>query len=135
MHTVSVVGRIGHDPEMKYLPSGMAVTNVSIATDDYAGKDDPKHTTWFRLTFWGAKAEAVNQYVKKGDWLAVVGKMKSDEKGNPRAFERKTGEPGASYEMTVDDFAFIGGKQRGEDDGDDFRVVVKPLAEKDSSPF
>lgn len=110
MQILTIVGFVGDEPQLKYFGDGGAVCNFSVASSDYAGKDDPKHTTWFRVSVWGARAEAANEYLKKGSGVVVVGRLKSDENGNPRTFTRKNGEPGASYEVSATDWQFAGGK-------------------------
>ena len=73
-----ILGRVGHDPELKYLPSGTAVCNVSIATDEPYKKDGEfqKRTTWHRVTFFGAQAESVAEHVTKGRAIAVTGSVR-----------------------------------------------------------
>lgn len=58
-HKITIVGRLGRDPEMRYAPSGDAVTSFSVAVNDNYKKDDQKveRTIWFRVTVWGKFAE------------------------------------------------------------------------------
>ena len=58
-HTIIIVGNLGRDPEMRYLPSGQPVTNFSVATSHkYTNRDDQlvDETTWFRISVWGRQA-------------------------------------------------------------------------------
>lgn len=119
MHSLMIVGFVGGEPELKYFDDGGAVCNFSLASTDYAGKNDPKHTTWFRVSVWGAKAEAANQYLSKGSGVAVLGRLKSDENGNPRAFQRKDGSAGASYEISATDWQFAGKSGSGSDEAEE----------------
>jgi primosomal replication protein N len=68
-HKVILVGNLGRDPEMRYSPSGQAVTNFSIATSekwtDTQGQQQER-TLWWRVSVWGRLAETCNQYLKKG---------------------------------------------------------------------
>ncbi len=79
--TVIIVGHLGRDPEMRYLPNGQAVTSFSIASGrKYTGSDGQlvDETTWFRISVFGKQAEACNQYLKKGSSVLVEGRLKPD---------------------------------------------------------
>jgi single-strand DNA-binding protein len=102
-----IVGRCGRDPEIKYTQSGRAVCDVSLAED--RGYGDTKQTVWWRLTFWGEKAESVNQHVKKGDVLIV------DGVADVHAWNGENGEARAQLELTVFAWRFGGGGRRGEE--------------------
>lgn len=105
-HNITLVGRLGGDPEMKYLADATAVTNFSVAVDDGYGEN--KRAVWFRVAAWRKTAEAVNQYLSKGDAVLVRGRLNVDpETGGPRVFQRKDGTPGASYEVTADEVKFM----------------------------
>jgi single-strand DNA-binding protein len=73
-HTIIIVGNLGRDPEMRYTPSGQAVTNFSLATSrnytDSSGQQ-VKETIWFRVATWGKLAETCNQYLKSGKKVLV----------------------------------------------------------------
>ena len=75
-HTTIIVGNLGRDPEMRYTPSGQAVTSFSVAVnDDYTNNNGEriKRTIWFRISAWGKQAETCNQYLKKGSKVLVLG--------------------------------------------------------------
>jgi len=116
-----VLGRAGGEPQMRYTPSGKAVTNLSVAAD--VGFGDNKKTVWFRVTFWEKLAEVVNQYVTKGDTVYIEGELVPDENGGPRIWTKQDGTPSASFELNAQTFRFTGGKkesapqQEYEDDG------------------
>ncbi len=68
-HQLIIVGNVGRDPEMRYTPSGQAVTSFSVAANKQytnAQGETVKETIWFRVSAWGNLAEVCNQYVKKG---------------------------------------------------------------------
>jgi len=73
-----LIGRLGKDPETRYMPSGEAVTNVSLATSekykDKAGEQQEK-TEWHNLTFYRRLAEIAGEYLKKGSMIYVEGKI------------------------------------------------------------
>lgn len=117
-HTIIVVGRLGRDPELRYTPTGQAVCNLSLATDNsYTDRNGQRvtKTTWFRVTVWGKQAETVNQYLAKGREVLIEGRMNPDENGGPRVWSRQDGTPTASYEITAQTVRFLGG--RGESAG------------------
>jgi single-strand DNA-binding protein len=92
MQNVTVVGRLGADPQMRFLNDGTPVCNFSIATDKVwtgADGDQKQKTTWFRVSAFGKQAENHNQYLSKGREVAVTGEVDAsawvDKDGNPRA--------------------------------------------------
>ena len=121
---VTIIGNLGRDPEMRYTPSGTAVTDFSVATNrKWTNKDGTpgEETVWFRCSAWGKTAETVNQYLTKGRQVYVEGRLKPDSAtGGPRTYTRSDGTPGAQYEVTVDIVKFLGG--RGEGDVSDSSV-------------
>ena len=81
-HTLIVVGNLGRDPEMRYTPSGQAVTSFSVATSrQYTSSNGQlvKETVWFRVSAWGKQAETCNQYLKKGSKVLVEGRLSPDQ--------------------------------------------------------
>jgi len=117
-HTIIIVGNLGRDPEMRYTPSGQAVTNFSVATSrQYTGSDggQVKETIWFRISAWGKQAETCNQYLRKGSKVLVEGRLVPDIKtGGPRVWQGQNG-PGASFEVSASTVRFL--SSRGDDEG------------------
>jgi len=116
-HTIIVVGRLGRDPEMRYTPSGQAVTSFSIATDrsytDQSGQN-VKETTWFRVSVFGKQAETCNQYLSKGKMVLVEGRLTVDGKtGGPRVWTGQNGEARASFEIAASTVRFLSPKNEG----------------------
>ena len=118
-HTIIIVGNLGRDPEMRYIPSGQAVTNFNVASNrQYTGSDGQtvKETIWFRISVWGRMAEVCNQYLKKGSKVLVEGRLNPDPAtGGPRTYNRQDGTTGASYEVSASTVRFL--STRGEDAG------------------
>lgn len=116
-HKVILVGNLGRDPEMRYTPSGQAVTNFSVATNrrytDSSGETRDE-TVWFRISVWGRQAEVANQYLSKGRQVLVEGRLLADENGNPRTWTRQDGTPATSFEVTAQTVRFLGGKADAE---------------------
>ncbi len=110
-HTIIVVGNLGRDPEMKYTPSGQAVTAFSVAQSEQytnAAGEKVKRTLWFRVEAWGKQAEVCNQYLKKGSQVLVEGRLKADnDTGAPRVFKKKDETYSASFEITASTVRFL----------------------------
>ena len=114
-----LVGNVGKDPEMKYTPSGQAVTTFSMATThQYVSNGEKvKETTWFRINVWGKSAEAVNQYVKKGAKVYVEGRLVSDKTtGGPKVWTKQDGTPSASFDVTAATVKFLDSAKVGQNE-------------------
>lgn len=133
---VQIIGRIGQDPEMRYTPEGIPVTNFSVATtetiskaasgggerpcpqgwkESYNGKNW-EVTTWFRVTAWRRLAEVMNEYGSKGRQVFVEGTLSGDvENGalNPRVWTGQDGQARASFELTARSVKFLGSSGNG----------------------
>ena len=137
---VIVVGNLGSDPEMRYMPDGTAVTNFSIATNrqwtDQATGEGVEQTTWYRVSVWGRQAEACNEYLGKGRTALVEGRMNADpDTGGPRLFTRQDGTVGASYEIRAFNVRFLGGSNGNGKKDDDSGYAGAPVSEEDEIPF
>lgn len=103
-----VVGHLGRDPEMRYLPSGAPVTSFNIATTrkwtNAEGQPQEK-TTWFRVTVFGKQAEPCNQYLAKGRLVLVEGDIDVSTWS-----DKSTNEPRATLELRARSVRFLGGK-------------------------
>jgi single-strand DNA-binding protein len=118
-HTVIIVGNLGRDPEMRFTPSGQAVTNLNVATNrQYTSSngEQVKETIWFRVAVWGKQAENCNNFLKKGSKVLIEGRLTPDPAtGGPRTYTRGDGSSGAQYEITANTVRFL--STRGEDEG------------------
>ena len=74
INKVELLGRVGTDPEMQYTPNGTAVTKLRLATDRPRSNGDTD-TDWHDVTCWSRLAEAVNEYVRKGQRIYVAGRL------------------------------------------------------------
>jgi len=111
------IGNLGNDPDVRYLPDGWAVANISIAvSDDYKDKNGQKveQTEWVRVNFFGKQAEVVGQYLKKGSKIFVSGKMKT------RKWQDQSGQDKYSTEIVASDMQML--DSRGSADA----VVTEP---------
>jgi len=107
---ITVTGNAGSDPDMRYTPSGSAVTTFSLANNQ--GYGDNQKTIWFRIKCWNKLAESVNQYVEKGKALLVDGRLSVDE------WEGQDGKH-TTVEITANDVIFLSSpKQETQEDKD-----------------
>lgn len=71
-----IVGNLGSEPEMRYMPDGQAVTNFSLACNrrwnDRSTGQQQEEVTWYRVSVWGRQAEAVNEYLSKGRQVLIL---------------------------------------------------------------
>lgn len=128
-----IVGRLGKDPEMRYTPTGQAVTSFSVATDrqytDQTGKM-VKETVWFRVSAWGKLAETCNNYLQKGKMVLIEGRLTVDPNtGGPRTWVGKDGTARASYEVTAQTVKFLSSKTEGGGEGGVEEELDAPPAE------
>ena len=141
-----IVGRLGRDPEMRYMPDGTAVTTINVATDrrwtDKNTGQPVQETTWFRVSVWGRQAESVNQYLSKVSMALIEGHLRPDpQTGSPRTYTRQDGTTGTSFEMTAEAVRFLSsrgdsGGSRDFDDSAQGGGGGKPAAhEEDDIPF
>jgi len=111
VNKVQIIGTLGRDPEMKYLPSGSAVVSVSVATDEsYQDKQSGQKvekTEWHRMTAFGKVAEIIGQYLKKGSKAYFEGKLRTNE-------YEKDGIKRYSTEIVINDMMMLDGKQEGQ---------------------
>jgi len=122
-----LIGNLGRDPEMRYTPDGTPLTSFSIATSRRYGERD--ETTWFRISVFGKQAESCNQYLHKGSKVLIEGRLRPDENGSPKVFQRKDGTYGASYEVTAENVRFMSPK------GEESSSGYGPMDDEDEVPF
>jgi single-strand DNA-binding protein len=101
-----LIGNLGSDPEMRYTPTGVAVTNFSLAVSrSWTGKDGQRQekTIWFRINAWDKLAETANQYLSKGRQVFVVGELEE-----PRTFQDRDGNTRVSLDVRALTIKFLG---------------------------
>ena len=116
VNKVIIVGNVGRDPETRYMPSGDAVTNISVATSDrYKDKQtgEMKETTeWHRVAFFGKLVEIAGQYLKKGSQVYCEGRLRT------RKWTDASGQEKYSTEIVAETMQMLGGKPvSGSGDG------------------
>lgn len=107
-HQTIIVGNLGRDPELRYLPSGAAVCDFSVAVSeswtDRSTNERREKTTWYRVNVWGNQAETCNQYLQKGRQVMVIGTVEA------RGYTNNAGEATASLELRAREVRFLGGR-------------------------
>ena len=116
VNKVIIVGNLGRDPETRYLPSGEAVTNISVATTetwkDKASGEKKEATEWHRVSFFGRLAEVAGEYLKKGSQVYIEGKLRT------RKWQDKEGKDRWTTEIVADEMNMLGGKGGGASAGE-----------------
>lgn len=110
VNKVILVGNLGRDPEMRYMPSGDAVANFSVATtDSWKDKNGQKQerTEWHRISMFGKLAEIAGEYLKKGSSVYVEGRLQTREWTDKEGVARKT------TEIVADRMQMLGGRSSG----------------------
>ncbi len=95
VNKVIIIGHVGEDPEIRYIPSGTAVTNLSVATNETVkdGKGSTKELTeWHRIVLWAGQAEFASNYVKKGQLVYIEGRLQTRNWQDRNKVERWTTE-------------------------------------------
>ena len=111
MNKIIVIGNVGRDPEMRYTPSGQAVTSFSVAsnrryrTSDGEQRDE---TEWFNVSAFGRLSEICNQYLTRGRQVYVEGRLRG------RSYTDRDGQPRYSLEITANEVQFLGGRGDNE---------------------
>lgn len=139
VNKVIIVGNLGRDPEIRYMPSGDAIANIAVATS-YKSKDrntgeQKEHTEWHRISFFGRLAEIVGQYLKKGSSVYVEGRLQT------RKYTDKDGVEKYATDIVAENMQMLGGRQGmggegGMDDGGgyDSAPPSRPQAQQRQAP-
>ena len=111
---LTIIGRLGADPELRYTPAGVPVCSFNVATDKTWNNDQGQkqvETTWHRVTVWRKHAEVCAQYLSKGKMVLVTGSVKAS------GFTNRDGQISASLEVTADQVTFLSSSGAGAAEG------------------
>ena len=116
INKVIIVGNLGNDPEVKYLPSGGAVANITVATSeswrDKASGEQKEKTEWHRIVIFGKLAEVSGEYLRKGSQVYIEGQLQT------RKWQDQSGQDRYTTEVVVQGFngvmQMLGGGQGGQ---------------------
>ena len=128
MHKLTLIGNLGRDPEMRYLPNGEAVTTFSVASNrkyKTSAGDQREETDWFNCSAWGKLADLANQYLEQGSQVYLEGRVKV------RSYAKKDGTTAYSLDVNVDSLQFLSGG-KSEQSGSD---LVGAGVDSDTLPF
>src|SRR3990167_6636703 len=121
VNKVILVGNCGRDPEIRYLPSGQAVANVSVATSsrrkDRNTGETVESTEWHRVTFYDRLAEIAGEYLKKGRPVYVEGRLKYGKYTDKDGIEKNTVDIIATEMQLLGGREGMGGPSEGGDEG------------------
>jgi len=132
-HKITIAGRLGTDPELRFLADGTPVCNFSVAVNQKRKGEET--TIWYRISAWNKTAEIVNEYLSKGRAVLIEGQLRADEKtGGPRIYQKNDGTAGTSFELNATNVTFLPG---GNDGGQQQAASGQPAAEKEENeiPF
>ncbi len=106
-----IVGNVGSDPEVRYMPSGSAVAEVSVATSeqwkDKQSGEKQERTEWHKVTFFGRLAEVVGEYVRKGSQIYVEGSIRTEK------WQDKQGQDRYTTKIIANEMQMLGGRTGG----------------------
>ena len=115
VNKVILIGHLGQDPEMRYLPNGNAVANITLATSetwkDKQANQPKEKTEWHRVVFFGKLAEIVGEYLRKGSQVYIEGRLQT------RKWQDQGGQDRYTTEIVVDisgSMQMLGGKPQGQ---------------------
>ena len=112
LNQAQIIGHLGKDPEIRYLPSGEAVANFSIATTekwkDKNSGEQREETEWHRISVFGRLAEIVGEYLKKGSLVFIQGKIKT------RKYTDKDGAERYATEIRAETMKMLGGRDSNQ---------------------
>lgn len=113
INKVILVGNCGKDPETRYMPSGGAVTNISVATSegwkDKQTGETKERTEWHNVVFFNRLAEIAGEYLKKGSQIYVEGSLRT------RKWQDKEGKDRYTTEIVASEMQMLGGRSGGGD--------------------
>ncbi|MFZ2737253.1 MAG: single-stranded DNA-binding protein [Burkholderiaceae bacterium] len=139
VNKVILVGNCGRDPEIRYLPSGQAVANISIATSsrrkDKNTGESIEDTQWHRVTFYDRLAEIAGEYVKKGQPIYVEGRLKYGKYTDQAGVEKNTVDIIATEMQLLGKREGMGGPSDGGEGGGSYaRGAARPAPAAGAAP-
>ncbi len=127
LNSVTLVGRAGRDPEVRYFESGTVVANLTMAVNRRNRNDEPD---WFNLEIWGKQAQVAADYVKKGSLIGITGSFKLDSWK-----DRNTGEDRNKPVVRVDRLELLGSKRDSENSNFQSNNSFNQQPSNDEIPF
>ncbi len=131
LNKVLIIGHLGKDPEMRYTPSGRAVTTFNVAVSRSWNSSDGERrseTEWFKIVAWGNLAEICNKYLTKGQQVYIEGRIQT------RRWEDKEGNPRKSVEVVANEMTMLGERRDKQQDNNSLDEIP-PDIDEDEFPF
>ena len=127
LNKVMLIGSLGRDPEIRYMPNGDAACNLSVATSEsWKDKNGEKHerTEWHRISMFGKLAEIAGQYLAKGSSVYLEGKLQT------RKWTDKDGVDKYTTEIIADRMQMLGGKEQRQGQQQEQRKESQPIRQQ-----
>lgn len=105
MNSITLVGRAGRDPEVRYFESGTMVANVTLAVK---GRKKDDEAVWFNLEIWGKTAQVAADYVRKGSLIGIIGSVRTD-----KWTDKASGQERSKMVINVERLELLGSKGEG----------------------
>lgn len=133
INKVILIGNLGGDPETRYMPSGSAVTNITVATNeswkDKQTGEQKDRTEWHKVAMFNRLAEVAAEYLRKGSQVYIEGKLRT------RKWQDKSGQDRWTTEIIADEMQMLGGRGGGGGGGAGGGGGSAPMSsDQDSSP-
>lgn len=133
LNKVMIIGHLGKDPEMRYTPSGRAVTTFNVAVSRSWNSSDGERrseTEWFKIVSWGNLAEICNKYLTKGQQVYIEGRLQT------RRWEDKDSNPRKSVEIVANEMTMLGDRRdKNAGSSSSFEDDAPPDIDEDEFPF
>lgn len=132
VNKVILIGNVGKDPDVRYMPNGNAVANVTLATSeswkDKNSGETQERTEWHRVVFFRRLAEIVGEYVKKGSKIYIEGKLQT------RKWQDQSGQDRYTTEIVADEMQMLDSKGGSSASFDSTRPASGSRPSNDSAP-
>lgn len=132
VNKVILVGNLGNEPDTKYMPSGSAVTNISVATNeswkDKETGEQVDRTEWHRVAMFNRLAEIAGEYLHKGSQVYIEGRIRT------RKWQDKEGQDRYTTEIVADQMQMLGGRGQAGGLPDNSEQTPAPAARKSAAP-
>ena len=131
LNKVTLIGRLGADPEVKYMPSGSALTNIRLATTrrwkDKQSGERREETEWHRITFFNRIAEVAGEYLRKGSLVYIEGRIQT------RKWQDQNNQDRYSTEIIADQMQMLDSRSGGTGNFSDNQNNASPVAQAPQS--
>ncbi len=125
INRIELLGRVGHEPERRQTQSGTAVLQLRLATDR-RNRDGERQTDWHTVICWGKQAEAVAEYVRKGERVYVAGRLRQ------HSWESDDGQRRSRVEVHAQEVILLDSRHSPRDDAED---SLSPTRSGSEAPF